>query len=439
MSTEDVKAFYTKRHKELLAKGYKGGIATLHIYDDDGNLVTKNKEGEIQQTLVIPSYRPLSLEENDEMEKQRKEQIAIAMKNYDDAYMKLHEEYERQDRSDQKIIQYTRAVIEADNQLQYIRYPLRYVAHQEGVEIRRIDFNQPNETRNLPYSVAMLKVSPFPLQDLYVRQGNLPVKEPLKSMAEIRKEETGPVILFQDADTNEYGFMALDWVVQITIRSATYHCAKQALAAELAKTFKDDENFRKIMSAETPGEVSYDRDDVKEVSDQEWAEAVKRILYDVQAAKFRQYPELQSRLLATQNATLGAYQPNDQVIGIGISMDDIHAKNPIHWAGQNLLGTVLMDIRSTLKKELDEKMKEAPKGRFSNKRPIKNRQPSVQASVPSSSSSLSSVQDTSVIKNVPLMPPQDAEPVQLIAPISSAPVSLGSMKKKKPLTKPGVE
>ncbi len=441
MSSEDFKAFYTYRHKELLAKGYKGGIGAFHIYDEDGNLVTKNKQGEVQQTLTIPSYRPLSLEEVDVMEKERQEQIAIAMKAYDDAFEKLHDEHQRQDRSDQKILQYTREVIEADHQLQYVRYPLRYVSREEGIEIRRLLFDQPNEIRKLPYPIGVMKTSPFALQKLYVREGIAPVKEPLKSMSEIRKELTGPVILFEDSDTNEYGFMALDWPVQITIRSATYHCAKQALAAELAKTFKDDEKFRVIMSAETPDEVSYQMDDVK-ASEQEWAEATKRILYEVQSAKFRQYPELQERLLATQNATLGAYQPNDTLLGIGISLDHLHAKNPIHWKGQNLLGTVLMEIRSTLKKELDEKMKEQPKKRLSTKRPLsKPVANSSSSSVPpasvppsSASASSSSVAPASVSSS---SVPQLAEPS--IQPSTSVTQTSIPAKIKRPLKKPEVE
>ena len=436
MSVEDFKEFYHGRHRELLAKGEKGGKGTFHIYDEEGNLVIKNKEGEIQKTIVIPSYRPLSFEEFDEMERSRQEQIAIATKEYDDAFEKLHDEYQRKDRSDQKVMEYRRAVIEADYKLQFVRYPLRYVEKDSGVEIRRLDFNQPNEIRKLPYSISLMKVSPYLLQEMYVREGNAPPKEALKSMAEIRKEATGPVILFQDSNTNDYGFLALDWPVQITVRAAVYHCAKQALAAELAKIFKDDENFRKIMSAETPSEVIYNKDDVKEATDQQWVDAVKRILYDVQGSKFRQYPELQERLLATQNATLGAYQPNDNIIGIGISLDDPHAKNPIHWKGQNLLGTVLMDIRSTLKKELDEKMKEPqPKMRFSTKRPLKKPEPSEQsiAPAPIAPAPVPVMQNASVIQDVPLMG------VSNINPVPSAPVSIAPIKIKKPLKKPEVE
>jgi hypothetical protein len=74
-------------------------------------------------------------------------------------------------------------------------------------------------------------------------------------------------------------------------------------------------------------------------------------LYDVNIAKYNQYPELAARLLETKNATLGAYIPDDNLIGIGLSIDNIQAKNPVNWTGQNLLGKALMDIRQKIRSE----------------------------------------------------------------------------------------
>ena len=368
MSAEEFREFYAKRHKELRSKGENGAIGTYHIYDEEGNLITKNKEGAIQQTLVIPSYRPPSLEEMDVMELERRNRIAVATEAYDEAFSVLHQEYQRKDRSAQKVIEHTRRMIEADHHLQHARYPVRYVSNIEGVEIRRIDFDQPNEMRKLPYSISALRVSPFPLQELYVREGDLP---PASSSSSSSSSVSRPVLFVQDADTNDYGFMALDWAVQIRLGSVTYHSAKQALSAELAKTFHDDEGFRRVMDAENPERVIYSIDDAKEATPDLWANATKKLLYDIQLAKFKQYPELQSRLFSTGTALIASYQPQDELLGIGISTDDIRAKNPIYWRGKNLLGTVLMDVRSTLQEEMSQQAPVAPiKKIFSVKRPI---------------------------------------------------------------------
>lgn len=373
MSSEALKEFYAKRSKELLGRMGKGGIGTYYIYDDDGNLVTKNKEGVIQQTLTLPSYRPLTLEEIEIMEKERQDRIAAATKTYDDAFEALHNEYQRKDRSVQKVMELNRQMEEADHHLQYTRYPLRYIAHEDGIEIRRIDFDQPAETRKLPHSVSCLRVSPFPLQEMYVREGKAPLSRPSEKGLSLPSQK--PVLFIQNAGSNEYGFMALDWPVQIRLRSVTYHSAKQALAAELAKDVGDDEGFRKAMDAESPAEVSYTQEQAstvqKQVTADTWASANKRFLYEIQQAKFNQYPELQGRLLSTGDALLAVYQPNDDLLGIGISTEDVHAKNPIYWKGQNLLGTILMEIRGKFR-ETQEQLP-PPKKKFSVKRPVVTR------------------------------------------------------------------
>lgn len=43
--------------------------------------------------------------------------------------------------------------------------------------------------------------------------------------------------------------------------------------------------------------------------------------------------------------------PNDNIWGIGLSIDQSKKSTPGNWKGQNLLGLVLMDIRAELSKE----------------------------------------------------------------------------------------
>ena len=48
---------------------------------------------------------------------------------------------------------------------------------------------------------------------------------------------------------------------------------------------------------------------------------LKQLLYDVNYQKFTQHPELGQKLIETNNAQLGYYQPDDNQLGIGISLD----------------------------------------------------------------------------------------------------------------------
>ena len=346
MSAEELKRFYKGRAKK----------PELFSYDDDGNLIELNKDGSVIKTYSLPNYRPPTYEEMDEVESKRTEDIAVANKEFEDVRRELRNL--SRDRPDSDVLRINRKVKEADVKLQAIRFPLHYIEKKDSIPINKIDFDKTFEKRKYPYDFFFLKVRPFTLQNQYVRIGKAPI-QPLISVAEAKAAaeaaNTPVVILFENPQTNDYGFLSLKWTVEIEFNNTMYNSAKQAIAAELAKSFNDQENLQKIMLADTPDEVRYELDDVNGVENQaKWNENIKRLLYDVNIAKFNQYPELVARLLETKTAILGAYIPNDNLIGIGLSLDNIQSKNPINWTGQNLLGKALMDIREKFRSTIIE-------------------------------------------------------------------------------------
>jgi ribA/ribD-fused uncharacterized protein len=343
--SEELKRFYKAKAKK----------PNLFGYDDDGNLIELNKEGGIVKTIPLPIYRHPTYEEFDEMEKKRVEGIAIANKEFEDAKKELRAMLSSPEMIDSEVLRMNRKVAEADMKLQSIRFPLRYVSREGGIEIRKIDFEQINETRKFPYDLYFLQERPFTLQEQYIRIGQLPDK-PLKSVAEIKAaaEQGATVILFAEPETNDYGYLSLNWVVEIEFNGTMYNSAQQALYAEIAKSFNDQDHLSKIMLADTPDAIDYSLEDVPgdaEVNEPRWNDLTKQFIYDINIAKFNQYPELAGRLLETKTAMLGAYIPDDNLIGIGISLDNIQSKNPVNWTGQNLLGKALMDIREKVRSE----------------------------------------------------------------------------------------
>lgn len=347
MSAEELKKFYKARVKK----------PDLFTYDDDGNLVELNKDGGIVKTIPLPDYRPPTYEEFDEMEEKRLEAITVANKEFEDARRELNTALQNPETPDSEVLRINRKVKEADIKLQAIRFPLRYVELEDSVPINQIEFDKSYEKRKYPYPFFFLRERPFELQDQYVRIGKAPI-QPQKTVAELKAAadiaSVPVVILFQDPETNDYGFLSLKWTVEIEFNGTMYNSAQQAIAAELAKAFNDQENLQKIMIAESPEEVDYDLDDVPgeaEANETKWNETMKQLLYDVNIAKFNQYPELTARLLETKTAVLGAYIPDDNLIGIGISLDNVQSKNPINWTGQNLLGKALTSIRDKIRSD----------------------------------------------------------------------------------------
>jgi hypothetical protein len=329
---------------EELKRYYKGKAKkpNLFSYDDDGNLIELNKDGATIKTIPLPVYRKPTYEEIDISEKKRMENIAVVNREFEDARKELRSA----NLTDSEIIRLNRKVTELDVKLQSIRFPVKQIYVEKGLSIRDIDFNQMNEQRKFPYSFYFLHERPFTLQEQYVRVGELP-KTPLKSLVEIKADQD--VILF--SETNEYGYLSLKWTVELEFNGTMYNSVQQALYGEIAKSFDDKNNLEKIMLAE-PGAISYSMSDLPEEKDDgKWNDLVRRLLYDINIIKFKQYPELAGRLLQTKTAILGTYIPNDNLIGIGISIDDIQSKNPLNWTGQNLLGKALMDIREKIRTE----------------------------------------------------------------------------------------
>lgn len=349
MSREELTEFYKGKHEKPRFYGY----------DEDGNLIQKNREGTVIKTISLPVYRSPTFEEYDVMEQKREEELAAASKEFNNAKKRLRELYlvPAKDRSIREILQQNRAVEQADRVLQSVRFPIRAIEKVAKGElpIGTYDLMQPDNKHNNPSQVVILHSRPYTLQNQYVREGKAPTK-PLKSVAEIQAAAASrtPAILFSDSSTNDYGFLSLDWTVDLDWNGVIYQSAKQALYAELANKFQDKVSYERLKAAETADDVHYSVKDVpgdSAANEVQWNIHLKSLLKDINLLKFTNYPELALRLLQTKDAKLGAYIPDDNLLGIGISIDNVQSQNPANWSGQNLLGQTLMEIRTYLREK----------------------------------------------------------------------------------------
>ena len=269
VSSEQLRRFYKSREKK----------PNLYTYDDDGNLVEKDKEGKITKTLQLPSYREPTYEERDIMEKKRMDAIAKAESEYESARQKLRSAIENTSSSISEILLLNKNVTELDMKLQAVRFPLRYIKKIESIEINKILMEDVYETRKLPYELSVLINRPFTLQEQYVRIGNMPQKKiQIKQSIRIEKK---PVILFSEPDTNEYGFLSPKWQVNIEFNTTQYNSLHQALMAELAKYFNDENNLEIIMMAESPDDIQYSYLDIpgdNEINKDKWDQKIKELI-----------------------------------------------------------------------------------------------------------------------------------------------------------------
>jgi ribA/ribD-fused uncharacterized protein len=340
--SSDVKRFYKDRAKTIKTDEKR------FDYDEDGNMVerTKNEDGQyvVVKTIALPSYRPLTYEERDIMEQARQTAIAEATQVFETARRALYDASRASDRNEETIKKLNRAVQDADYALHHARFPLYGAIKEKSIPIRKLDPSQTDQ-RLLPYPVLVAAAFPFSLQEYYVREGE--AVAPLQSVAEIQQQQPSqeePVILFSTPDANENGYLSLEWAVDLEFQGTMYHSATQAVYAEMAKVLGDDVVLRKIMLTESPLMIHYEVTGSEAV----WKENITRLLYEVNLHKFTRYPELQAMLRKTGRAVLGAYVPNDVLLGIGLSMDREESKQMRHWTGENLIGKALMEVRRVL-------------------------------------------------------------------------------------------
>lgn len=124
--------------------------------------------------------------------------------------------------------------------------------------------------------------------------------------------------------------------------------SEQAIMYRKAKLFGAEKIADKILKAQTPKQCK-DLGRSREIAfDGEVWDKVKEDIYkSVLIDKFS-LPQLKRKLLDTGDKILVEASPFDKIWGIGLADDHPDAENPSKWRGQNLLGKVLMEVRSEL-------------------------------------------------------------------------------------------
>ena len=128
--------------------------------------------------------------------------------------------------------------------------------------------------------------------------------------------------------------------------------SEHAMTYGQAVLFNDMETAYEIAEAKTPAEAKALGRKIKNFDSIVWDKYKTKIVLDVLTKKFTQNETLKTILLSTDNKVLIEASPLDNVWGIGIAANDKHIYHPYMWAGQNLLGFCLMDIKTLGGKKL---------------------------------------------------------------------------------------
>ena len=138
------------------------------------------------------------------------------------------------------------------------------------------------------------------------------------------------------------------WISPFVIDGERYATAEHWMMAGKARLFGDDEALARVLSNDDPVAAKQAGRGVRGYDDARWQARRYELVVDGNRAKFSQHVALGAFLLSTGDQVLVEASPVDAIWGIGLAADDPRAHDPAQWAGLNLLGFALMDVRAEL-------------------------------------------------------------------------------------------
>ena len=136
----------------------------------------------------------------------------------------------------------------------------------------------------------------------------------------------------------------------LEVDGITYSCNEQYYQSKKALFANDTVTYDRIMGTNDPAiqkQVSHDI----ELDQDEWRRYSKDIMYRGVLAKFSQNEALARVLLETGDRHMAEASKTDLYWGIGMSMYDHDVTDSSKWLGENMMGELLMRIRTDMRHE----------------------------------------------------------------------------------------
>jgi ribA/ribD-fused uncharacterized protein len=142
-------------------------------------------------------------------------------------------------------------------------------------------------------------------------------------------------------------FSNLHTETPICIDGKKYTCNEQYYTYSMARFFNDHSIAKQAMSTKDPYQLIALQKKVECHDYQSWLPEAERILYLANMAKYTQNEAAREVLLNTRNDLLGE-ATYSKTWGIGASIHDPNSTDSRTWSGKNIMGKILMNIRTAL-------------------------------------------------------------------------------------------
>lgn len=159
--------------------------------------------------------------------------------------------------------------------------------------------------------------------------------------------EVKKIICFHNPDEPN-GYLSNWHLSDFHVDGIDYTSTEQYMMHQKALLFGDLVMAKKIMKTSHVGEIKAYGRSIASYDDEKWSGQRYQVVHKGVLEKFRQNKQLARQLLETEDAILAECAVKDTIWGIGLSMKDNRRLNISEWKGQNLLGKILMQVRSEL-------------------------------------------------------------------------------------------
>ena len=177
-------------------------------------------------------------------------------------------------------------------------------------------------------------------------------EEKEKPKKKILKKAPGeePVLFFgADEGKGEWRMFSNMYPAKMQIDSITFASVEHYFQWSKAKLFGDGATAEKIMKTPSAKAVKALGKKAKDFKEEEWNAKKDEIMRTALKAKLMQHPDIKAKLVETGTRPIGEANARDKYWGIGTGVDTAKAKDSTKWPGKNVLGKMLMDLRTELK------------------------------------------------------------------------------------------
>ena len=135
----------------------------------------------------------------------------------------------------------------------------------------------------------------------------------------------------------------------IVIGNEHFFCVEQFYMVRKARFFKDQDMEKLFLESNEAGYIKRMSHRIKNLDEDLWDQQRVSVMCEGLRAKFMQNQYLEDQLIATGNQLLVEASAVDDFWGAGLSKSALKRIPSLQWPGANMLGSLLMALRSRLR------------------------------------------------------------------------------------------